>query len=143
MLKFFKQEDEERIIGAIQMAENKTSGEIRVHLEDNCKGEVLQAAQKVFLKLGMQKTAQRNGVLIFLAPQRKEFAIVGDQGINAVVPENFWEEERDIMQAHFREGQFAEGIALALEQIGVKLKEFFPVQDDDENELPDEISYSS
>jgi uncharacterized membrane protein len=67
--------------------------------------------------------------------------LVGDKGINEVVPENFWEEERDLMQMHFRGGQFAEGIVLALQQIGRKLKQFFPIQDDDENELSDEISY--
>ncbi|MEN0002830.1 MAG: TPM domain-containing protein [Bacteroidota bacterium] len=141
MLKFFKIEDENRIIGAIRAAEERTSGEIRVHLEDKCKGNILEEAQRAFLKLKMNETAQRNGVLIFIAPSRKEFAIVGDKGINEVVPENFWEAERDLMQQHFRNEQFAEGIALALHQIGMKLREFFPIQEDDENELPDEISY--
>jgi uncharacterized membrane protein len=75
MLKFFSPEDEERIIGAIRAAESNTSGEIRVHLEDKCKGEVLAAAQRTFQKLGMHKTALHNGVLIFIAPSRKEFAI--------------------------------------------------------------------
>lgn len=142
MLKFFKPEEEERIIAAIKAAERDTSGEIRVHLEANCKGTVMEEAQKVFRRLGMHKTEARNGVLIMLAPERKEFAILGDEGINKVVPENFWQEERDLMQEHFRHGAFADGICLAVGQVGEKLKAYFPYQQGDTNELPDDISYS-
>jgi len=142
MLKFFKPEEEERIIAAIKAAERDTSGEIRVHLEANCKGAVMEEAQKVFRRLGMHKTEARNGVLIMLAPERKEFAILGDEGINKVVPENFWQEERDLMQEHFRHGAFADGICLAVGQVGEKLKAYFPYQQGDTNELPDDISYS-
>ena len=142
MIKFFKPEEEESIIGAIQTAEKNTSGEIRVHLEDNSKDDILDEAVRTFARLKMHETKARNGVLIFLAPERKRFAIIGDEGINRVVPENFWEEEKHVMAQHFRVGEFAQGICKAIEQVGEKLKEHFPYQDDDVNELPDDISYS-
>jgi uncharacterized membrane protein len=142
MIRFFQPEEEDRIIDAIQEAELNTSGEIRVHLEDNLKGDVLQAAQKTFLKLEMHKTEARNGVLIFIAPEQRKLAILGDKGINERVPKDFWSEERDIMLAHFKSGNYADGVCAAVQQVGAKLKAFFPYQSDDENELPDDISYS-
>jgi uncharacterized membrane protein len=142
MIRFFQPEEEDRIIDAIQEAELNTSGEIRVHLEDNLKGDVLQAAQKTFQKLEMHKTDARNGVLIFIAPEQRKFAILGDKGINEKVPKDFWSEERDIMLAHFKSGNYADGVCAAVQQVGAKLKAFFPYQSDDENELPDDISYS-
>lgn len=142
MIPFFSTEQETAVIEAIRAAERQTSGEIRVHIEKNCRGEVLDEAVRVFRKLSMHATAARNGVLIFIAPERREFAIIGDEGINNVVSEGFWNEERDLMLAHFREGQFGEGVCAAIEKVGEKLKAHFPVEADDENELPDEISYS-
>ncbi|MBV6655576.1 MAG: TPM domain-containing protein [Mameliella sp.] len=142
MIRFFKPEEEDRIIAAIQDAERNTSGEIRVHLEDNLRVNVLEAAQKTFLKLGMHKTEARNGVLIFIAPEQRKLAILGDKGINEKVPEDFWAEERDIMLAQFKTGNYADGVCAAIQQTGAKLKAFFPYQSDDENELPNEISYS-
>lgn len=141
MIAFFQQEEENRIIEAIRRAEGQTSGEIRVHLEANAQGDILTAASRTFQQLGMHQTQARNGVLIFLAPDRREFAIVGDRGINEKVDENFWQAERDLMQRHFREGDFAGGLCKVIDQIGEKLRAFFPYQDDDENELSDEISY--
>ncbi len=142
MLKFFNPEEEERIIDAIRQAEDKTTGEIRVHLEDNLKREAVRQAVLVFRQLNMHKTKARNGVLILLAPEQKQFAIIGDQGINEVVPDDFWAEERNLMQDHFRQGAFCEGLCLAIEQVGEKLKVHFPGEPGNENELPDEISYN-
>lgn len=141
MEKFFKPQEEEQIIAAIQQAESCTSGELRVHVDYKSKGDVMKEAWRVFQRLGMQKTAERNGVLILIAPDQKQFAIIGDEGINQRVPENFWAEERNLMQSHFKQGQFCTGICLVIEQVGRKLQEFFPHQIDDVNELPDEISY--
>ncbi len=141
MLKFFSKEEEARIITAIRQAESGTSGEIRVHIEKDYEGTALEEATRVFHKLGMSKTEARNGVLLFIAPKQKTFAILGDQGINAVVPPDFWQAERDLIQQHFRQGAFCEGVCKAVEQVGEKLKTYFPVKSDDINELPDEISY--
>jgi len=141
MTDFFTQEEGNRIIAAIQAAELNTSGEIRVHLEDNCKGPIFEAATKTFRKLKMHKTKARNGILFFLAPERKEFAIIGDEGINKVVPENYWDDVRDILQSHFRKGEFADGICKGVELVGEKLQTYFPYQSDDVNELSDDISF--
>ena len=141
MIRFFEKEEENQVIEAIRDAERQTSGEIRVHLEKNAKGDILNAAARTFHQLGMHETQARNGVLIFLAPERREFAIIGDEGINKVVEENFWMEERDLMQTYFREGAYCVGVCAVIEQIGEKLKAHFPYLDGDENELSDEVSY--
>ena len=141
MINFFSNYEEQAIIEAIQGAELNTSGEIRVHLEDKVKGNVLDVAVRVFRELEMDKTQARNGVLILIAPLDKKYAILGDEGINKVVPENFWDAEKNLMQEHFKEGAFCKGICEVIGRIGVKLKEHFPYQSDDVNELPDEISY--
>lgn len=142
MIKFFSKEEESRIIQAIKAAEKNTSGEIRVHIESDCLDKPLVAAVATFEKLGMNKTTARNGVLIFIAPQRREFAIIGDEGINKVVPPGFWQEERNTLATHFKKGAFTEGICLVIGQIGEKLKAHFPYLKEDINELPDEISYN-
>ncbi len=143
MVKFFSAAEESQIIAAIRRAENNTSGEIRVHVEVGAQAPALVIAQRIFHELGMQETKDRNGILILLSVDRREFAILGDEGIDKVVSEDFWDTERDLMQQHFRRGDFAGGIALAIQQVGAKLKQFFPYQDDDVNELPDEISYGN
>ena len=141
MVRFFSTEEEHQIVEAIRRAELATSGEIRVHVEVGATEPVLDLGARIFRELGMHKTEDRNGVLILLAVDRREFAILGDEGINRVVPENFWDTERDLLRQHFRRGAFAEGIALAIQQVGRNLRKFFPYQTDDVNELPDEISY--
>ena len=137
----FSKAEETRIVDAIRKAESRTSGEIRVHIEHHCPADVLEEAKRVFQKLGMHRTEARNGVLILLAPERRGFAIVGDSGIDAVVPPGFWDAERDLMAGHFREGRFADGICAAVEAVGEKLKGHFPVAEEDSNELSDDISY--
>lgn len=138
--KFFSEEQKKQIIEAIGFAEKQTSGEIRVHLEKRCKLHPLDRAGLVFQKLKMHHTQLRNGTLIYLAILDKKFAILGDEGINEAVPENFWEDVKEAMSALFSKGDFTGGIIHAINQIGDKLKEFFPYQDDDVNELPDDIS---
>lgn len=141
--KFFSAQEGKQIVTAIKEAETNTSGEIRVHLENKVrKGmTVLQQAQKAFHRLGMDDTEQRNGVLIFLAVEDHKFAIVADEGINQVVPENFWQDIAAHMSAKFKEKAFVAGLSEGILQIGEKLQEFFPYQSDDINELPDEISF--
>ena len=141
MIKFFTIEQEQRIVASIREAEQLTSGEIRVHLERELIGDVLNVGARVFHELEMDSTEERNGVLIFIVPSMHRFAIIGDQGINEKVPVDFWEEVRDVMQQYFRQGQFTEGVIEAVKRSGIKLKEYFPRRADDKNELPDEISY--
>ena len=139
---FFTKEEQENIVEAIKAAENKTSGEIRVHLENKCKGgSPLDRAANLFAKLDMHKTELRNGVLIYLATDDRQFCILGDAGINDKVAEDFWEDITESTIALFKEGAFAQGLVHAITQSGEKLKADFPVAVDDINELSDEISF--
>ncbi|HNX85895.1 MAG TPA: TPM domain-containing protein [Bacteroidales bacterium] len=138
---FFSPQEEEEIRQAVMSAELDTSGEIRVHIENTCSGDVMDRAAYIFKKLGMNKTAQRNGVLIYLAVKNRRFAILGDQGIHAVVPENFWDGIKTDMLSKFREDHFVEGLIHAIESTGKHLKKHFPRQKDDNNELSDDISF--
>lgn len=140
MIQFFTPEEETEIVEAIRLAEMCTSGEIRVHLESDATVDAITESQKVFRQLGMHQTKHRNGVLILLELNRREFAIIGDEGIDKVVTEDFWKEERDLMQTYFRRRAFAEGICLAIQQIGAKLKKHFPADEETGNELPNTIS---
>ena len=142
--KLFSSADREAIINAIKSAEVATSGEIQVHIESKCKGDVLERAVVVFEKLKMHQTKDRNGVLFYLAVADKKFAILGDSGINQVVPENFWESIKEHMAGKFKAGQFTQGLIDGIQQAGDQLGKHFPYQgDDDINELPDEISFGS
>jgi uncharacterized membrane protein len=138
---FFNQDQQELISKAIQHAENQTSGEIRVHLEKSCVGNVLDRASQVFAKLEMHKTKLRNGVLFYLAYEDRKFAILGDAGINSRVPEDFWDQIKIKMQSRFRAGHFVEGLVEGVELAGDQLKSSFPRSADDINELSDKVSF--
>lgn len=137
----FTEEQIKFIEQAIGEAEQNTSGEIRVHIEKRCKEDVLDRASHVFSLLEIQKTELRNGVLFYLATEDKQFAILGDVGINAVVPKGFWHEIRDLMVDYFKKGQFTEGLAEGIKKSGEQLKSHFPYQSDDVDELPNEVSF--
>ncbi len=138
---FFSKEKKQNIVRAIEEAEKNTSGEIRVHIEKDCKTNVLDRAAYIFEKLQMHKTKLRNGVLFYLAIEDHKFAILGDAGINKVTPDNFWEKIKSTMLSYFKDEKFAEGLMKGIQMAGEKLKKHFPYQQDDVNELPDEISF--
>ena len=138
---FFTKEQQGQIRDAIKEAEKTTSGEIRVHIETRISGNVLDRAAWIFKKIGMHGTEQRNGVLFYLAVINKKFAVIGDQGINAKVPEEFWDEVKKTLEKHFSEGEFTEGLTKGIIKTGKQLKEHFPYQKNDVNELPDDISF--
>lgn len=140
---FFTPEGKQLIESAIKEAEMNTSGEIRVHVESQFKGKILDRAAAVFAKIGMHKTAQRNGVLIFVGIQNHQFAIIGDVGINSVVPENFWDQTKAVIESHFKNSDFAGGLVAGVRMAGEQLKKHFPYQKEDINELPDEISFDT
>lgn len=142
--KLFSTADREAIVNAIRSAEVSTSGEIQVHIESRCKGEVLDRAVRVFDTLKMHQTKDRNGVLFYLAVVDKRFAILGDKGINEVVPEDFWEKIKEHMTGLFKQGQFTQGLIDGINMAGEQLGAHFPYQgDSDINELPDDISFGS
>lgn len=140
MISFFTREEEQLIVASIKAAELNTSGEIRVHLEKNCRREAMKEAVRVFRKLGMYKTRERNGVLIFLAPDERKFAIIGDEGIHKLVGQDFWEEEKELLLGYFAKNAYCEGLCKVVEKVGEKLKLYFPYESGDVNELSDEIS---
>lgn len=141
--KIFTQEGKQAIQDAIAKAELNTSGEIRVHIDTKCKGDALDTAVEIFEKLKMHKTALRNGVLFYLAFENKKFAIVGDKGINDVVPKGFWDSIRDEMQTHFKLEQYTDGICKGIEMAGEKLKSHFPHLNNDTNELSNEVTFGN
>ncbi len=138
---FFTKEQKDIIIRAIEDAEKQTSGEIRVFIENTCKGDILDRAAFLFKKLGMTKTSERNGVLFYLAIGRQQFAVLGDTGINAKVPHGFWDAIRNTLEEHFKTGDFTGGLNEGIRMAGEKLKAFFPRQVDDDNELSDDITF--
>jgi uncharacterized membrane protein len=140
--KFFTTAEQERIIEEIRQAEKQTSGEIRIHLDRRSGKDALEKAKKVFNRLGLTQTKHRNGVLIYLATDHRKFAILGDEGIHRLVPEDYWEDVKGEMQKYFREGKFCEGLCRGIREVGEKLKAYFPIEKDDSNELPDTISES-
>ena len=139
--KHFTLEQKEAMVVAIQEAERNTSGEIRIHFENYCKKDVLDCAAQVFAQLKMHKTALRNGVLVYVALEDKKMAILGDAGIKAKVPFDFWDEIKNRMIERFRQGLICEGVCEAVRGIGIQLKKYFPCQPGDINELSDEISF--
>lgn len=139
---FFSKEQQAEILASVKEAEKSTSGEIRVHIETECREDVLDRAAWIFSKLNMNKTAERNGVLFYLAVRDHKFAIIGDSGINAKVPEGFWDEIKDLMETSFRERRFTDGLKEGILLAGSRLKAHFPYLKDDINELSDEISFN-
>lgn len=137
----FTEEEQEEIIHAIQVAEGHTSGEIRLAVEAHCKGEPMDRAAVYFQRLGMDKTALRNGVLIYIATDDHQFAIIGDMGIHDKVGSGFWEETKDLMVHHFKQGDLVQGLIEGIIHAGEQLQRFFPRQDDDVNELPNDIAF--
>ncbi|NVJ86489.1 MAG: TPM domain-containing protein [Algoriphagus sp.] len=142
--KLFSAQDKEQIVQAIVAAEKVTSGEIQVHIENHCRIDVLDRAAEVFETLKMYQTKDRNGVLFYLAVEDHKFAVLGDAGINQVVPPDFWEQIKNRMAKLFSQGQFTQGLIDGIHEAGHALSEHFPYQgDSDENELSDEISFGS
>lgn len=135
-------EGQQKIVQAIKAAENQTSGEIKVHIEEKCPdANVMDRALAVFGQLGMHDTELHNGVLFYLAYGDHKFAVLGDSGIHKLVPADFWESTKDHLRSHFAKGNFTEGLCEGIQEAGKQLKKFFPYQKDDINELPDDISF--
>jgi len=137
---FLTPEDEQEIIEAIRKAESKTSGEIRVHIEAHSKIDAFDRALEVFHLLKMDNTKLQNGVLIYVAVEDKAFVIYGDEGINNVVSDDFWDKTKNVMQQHFRKGDFKQGLISGVLSAGKELSTYFPWDNSDKNELPDDIS---
>lgn len=138
---FFNQQEQSLLIDAIAKAELHTSGEIRLHLENFCLGNEVKAAQKVFTRLKMHQTAERNGVLIYIATLSRKVAIIGDEGIHQKLGAIYWEKLVEKLIQQFKVNKKAEGLADCIVECGEQLGKFFPRNEDDKNELSNSISY--
>lgn len=138
---YLSKENQHAILHAIEEAEKSSSGEIRVHIENHCKADPLDRATVIFAKLKMHKTELRNGVLFYIAIKDRKLAILGDAGINSVVPEGFWNDIKETMIPMLAADKITEGICEGVCMAGQKLKEFFPFEKNDVNELSNEISF--
>ncbi len=133
---------QKNIVHAIHEAEELTSGEIKIHVEEHCPtADPIERAGEVFRYLSLHKTALRNGVLIYLAYEDKKFAIIGDEGISQKVGQHFWNAELEILRENFSVGDFENGFVRAIEEAGKRLREYFPAQGANANELPNDISF--
>ena len=139
---FLNPDQESKVVEAIKEAERNTSGEIRVHIEAHSDMDPMDRAKAVFAQLEMHKTEARNGVLFYVGVQDHSFVILGDQGIDQKVDDDFWESTKDIVLSNFKNGDFDKGLIEGILEAGKQLKAYFPFQSDDENELSDEISKS-
>jgi uncharacterized membrane protein len=137
---FLEKLDQPRIVTAIQDAERRTSGEIRVHVQPKAiGGDIRTVAERTFERLGMTKTALRNGVLLFVATEEQRFVILGDKGIDEKVPAGFWDEIAAKLTIRFKNEEFTDGIIDAVTAAGAQLGQYFPRAAADVNELADTI----
>lgn len=139
----FSSKKEKLILAAIAEAEEKCSGEIRVHIDEYCKGDPVFKAQNMFFHLEMDNTHLHNGVLIYVALRDHKFSIIGDSGINEKVPDDFWNETKEQMLIHFKRNDYTTAVVAGIQSAGEQLKAFFPADDSRGNELTNDISYGS
>jgi uncharacterized membrane protein len=138
---FLSPVESDLVTEAIGQAERRTSAEIKLVIVRHCWTDIRRKAAKVFRKLGLDKTEQRNCALIMLVTTNREFLIYGDEGIHQKVGQDFWDDVRDAMKAKFREGLIGEGLQQGIRLIGEKLAHFFPYRPGDKDEISDKVAY--
>ena len=137
----FDKQEKQMLVNAIAEAEKNTSGEIRLHIENLCKNSPYERALVVFHQLKMEKTAERNAVLIYLAIKDRKLAIVGDKGIHDIVTSDYWDSILDELKNGFIKEQYLQPLILAIQKTGEKLGKYFPLKNNDKDELDNEISF--
>ncbi len=137
---FLTREEEQEIVQAILRAEKNTSGEIRIHIEPHTRLEHDKRAKEVFHLLKMDNTKEGNGVIIYVAVNDRKFSIYGDQGIHKVVGDTFWNSTKDVIESHFKKGNYKQGLIDGILMAGKVLEKHFPWHHGNTNELSDEIS---
>ena len=136
---FLTPEESGLLAAAIEQAESRTSGEIKVVLVRHCWTDIRVKAERLFRKHNLDKTERRNCAMIMVVIANREFLIYGDEGIHEKAGQDFWDDVRDVMQGEFVRGEFGNGLCKGVRRIGEKLAEFFPYQADDEDEISDEV----
>jgi uncharacterized membrane protein len=137
---FLTRAERDRVRDAVRNAEKRTSGEVRVHLDAAIMEGVLDHAAFVFDDLGMKKTKDRNGVLLYVSVPSRKVAVIGDAGIHVKSGQHYWDSVLELVLSHFREGRYCDGLCAGVERIGEQLREHFPYERDDMNELDDDVS---
>ncbi len=142
---FFTADEKQQLVEAIQKAEQRTSGEVRLFIESKCRFmDAMDRAKEIFLQLGMDKTELRNATLIYLAVDDHQVAVLGDEGIHQKVGAQYWKEEVAKMLQKFRAEKLVDGVCVAITDLGEALQHHFPYNSDtDKNELPDDIIFGS
>lgn len=138
---FFTEAEQKMLVQAIAKAEEHTSGEIRLHIENFCPGNELTRAKKVFTALKMDATSERNGVLIYIATLSHKIAVIGDEGIHQKVQAEFWNTLVKDLIKKFKEGRKAEALSECIIECGAQLGKYFPRKNEDKDELSNTISY--
>ncbi len=138
---FFTKEEQDLIVNSIRTAEKNTSGEIRVHMDSFCLGDGMKRAKKLFGRLGMNQTKEKNGILIYIATRSRKIAVIGDSGIHQKVGKEYWDKIVSGIITQFKNGKKGQGLADGIIDCGLQLKQFFPYASDDKNELNDSISF--
>ena len=136
---FLAHVDDQQVLAAIEAAELKSSGEVRVFVSNEMIEDPMSAAQTQFNKLGMANTKNRNGVLLFFAPKTQRFAVIGDQGIHEKCGQPFWDDVRSLMIERLKAGHYTDAIVAAVHKIGELLAKHFPRDPGDINELPNQV----
>lgn len=137
----FSDEDLQAISNAIKTFENRTSGEIVISFNTTSHNQPYKAAKRIFEKAKLHQTKERNATLIVLFLSEQKFAVYGDVGIHEKVPENFWESTVDEMRTQFAQGNMREGLLAGIDRLGENLAKYFPVAQDDVNELSDDLQF--
>ncbi|MBL7686255.1 MAG: TPM domain-containing protein [Deltaproteobacteria bacterium] len=135
-------EENQQLVHAIQEAEHKTSGEIRVHIARRSNHAAEEEAKLTFERLGMTQTQERNGILFYLSLEDRNLVILGDRGIHEKVGEAFWKDLHHEVIRHFKEKHFLLGLLIGIQRCGVELQRYFPINKENPDELSNEISFS-
>lgn len=140
---FFTAEEKQKVVEAIQKSEQRTSGEVRVFIESRCRYvNAIDRAAELFFQLGMDKTAERNGTIVYVAIKDRQAAVFGDEGIHQRVAQKYWEDEVNKMMVCFKQANLADGLIQCVTDIGEVLYQNFPYnRETDKNELPDDIVF--
>ena len=140
--KLFEIIDRDKIKEAIETAERRTSGEVCVSVAPYFWGSIEKAADKAFARMGIARTKDRNGVLIFVVPSRRKFVVLGDRGIHERVGQEFWNRVAEAVSAKFRSGDFTGGLVRGIEEVGEQLAAHFPYdRETDKDELADDVDF--
>lgn len=137
---FLSDSQKNELVEFIRLTEANTSGEIRIHIENHCPADPLERASEVFLKLKMNETSDRTGILIYVATKDRKLAIYGDKGIDELVDAEFWQNISQNVIANFKQGDYFTGLHSALTQVAKVLTQYFPSKGNNKNELSNEIS---